>query len=139
MTLSKALTTLCTREERCSLSSRSMLPKHSEARLHTTKSPGFVLFTTTTSPFSVSILLSSAWISDIFWAISVQRFEQYMIPLCLFGFILFTVSLLKAKGVPVSTALFIISLTKSFNTMLLFWILLSLTQSRYFSVHSSPQ
>ena len=40
--------------------------QYREAKLHTTKSPGFVLFTTTISPSSFSILLSSASISDIF-------------------------------------------------------------------------
>ena len=75
---------------------------------------------------------------DMFWAISVHRLEQYMMPRWLLGLARFTVSRLKINGVPVSTADLIIRRTTSFNSTVRLDILSSPTQSRYRSSHSSP-
>ena len=106
--------------------------------MHTTKSPGLVVFTITVSPSWFRISVDTDSTGDMFWAISVQRLEQYIIPLWLLGLALFTISRLKAKGVPVSTADLRISLTTSFNRTVRLEMRRSFTQFQYRSSHSFP-
>ena len=76
MTLSSARIAAVTTSPTASSLSTSMRPRFKLARLQTTKSPGFVVVTTTVSPPCVSMVRLTRSMGAMFCAISVQRFEQ---------------------------------------------------------------